>query len=81
MFADVAQSQGSKQRIADGVYQHIAIGVGYTPLVVGYLHATQHKAQTIAQGVNIISVTYSEHSDTVFYRSLINHCRLLELVA
>ena len=60
VLADVAKSQCAKQCIADGVHQHIAIGVGNTTLCVGYLHPTEHQSQPFAKGVHIVTVSYSE---------------------
>ena len=60
------KGSSTQQRITQRVNQHIAIRVGYTPLRVGYLHATQYEAKTFAQGVNIVSVTYSKHNGTAF---------------
>ena len=60
MLANIAQRSSTEQSIADCVQQHIAIRVGYTPLSMGYLHPAKHQAQTLTEGVNIVSVTYSK---------------------
>jgi hypothetical protein len=60
VFSNIAQCRSTKQRITDSVQQHIAVGVGNATLCMGYLYPTQHKSKTLAQGVNIVSVTNSE---------------------
>lgn len=57
---DVAQRRRTQQRIAQGVYHHIAVRVGDAPLRVGNPYAAQHQRQPFTEDMHVVSVSDSE---------------------
>jgi hypothetical protein len=53
MPADVAQRGGAKQRVADGVQQHVGVRVPVEPLVVRDLHAADDQLAAFHQRVHV----------------------------
>lgn len=60
MKSYIPQSHSTQQCIAHGVYCHIAVRMGYAAALMRYLHSAENQTTSIAQGVDIITVSYSE---------------------
>lgn len=56
MLADVAQRRSAKQGIAQGVQQHVTVGVGQQAVFVGDTHPAQGNEITVAETVHIVAV-------------------------
>ncbi len=56
VFADVTQRSRAKQGIAQGVQQHVAIGMGQEAVFVGDTHPAQGNEITVAETVHIVAV-------------------------
>ena len=63
---DVAQRRRTQQRVAQGMNHHIAVRMGNAALRMRNLHAAQHQRQPFAEGVDVVSVSYSEISHRFF---------------
>ena len=53
MLADIAQSQGAKHGIAQGMDDHVTITVRFHAAIMRNAHATQHDMVAFAEGMHI----------------------------
>ena len=53
VLADVAEAGGAQQRIADGVQQHIGVGMAIEPFLVLDLDAADHQLAAVDQWVHV----------------------------
>ena len=60
--ADIALANGPQQGVADGVDQHVAVGVGLQAAMVGDAHAAEYDLVASAEAVYIIAMTYSHRA-------------------
>jgi uncharacterized membrane protein len=60
MLANISESQSTQESITNGMYKHISVRVGNATLSVLNLYSAKDKSKTLAQRVNIVSVTNSE---------------------
>ena len=56
MFADIAQRGRTEQGIAQGMQQHITIGMGQQAEFMGNLHAAQGDKGALTEAVHIVAV-------------------------
>ncbi|MCY1447631.1 hypothetical protein D9M71_642610 [compost metagenome] len=59
MLADIAQRGRAQQRIAQRVQQHVAVGMGDQPELVGNAHAAQGDEIALAEAVYVVTVANS----------------------
>ena len=59
-MADVAEGERAKQRVAQRVDGHVAVGMGHKARGGGNLHAAQPHREVGRQGVHVVSITYSD---------------------
>ena len=55
-MADVAQPGGAEERIAQGMDEHVAVGMGREAVAVGDLHAAQDQPAAGGEGVDVETV-------------------------
>ena len=60
MVADVAQVGSPKQRVADGMNEHVGIAMAQQPQLMLYLDATQPKVATFHQPMDVVAHADSE---------------------
>jgi hypothetical protein len=60
MHPDIAEAHSSEQGIADGMQQHIGIGVSETTFVMGYLNAAEYEVSAFHKLMKIYALPYSE---------------------
>ena len=67
---DVAQRRGAQQRVAYGVYRHVAVRMRDASFRMGNLDSAQYQPQAVRQRMHVVSVSYPEigHMLSVFLR-------------
>ena len=60
MQPDVTQRGCAQQRIAQGMDQHVAVGMGDTALFMGDFHAADDQPEPFAQRMHVVSLSDSE---------------------
>ena len=55
MLADVAESRGAKESVAEGVGDHITIRMANRPLVEGHVYAADDELATIGKAVKVVA--------------------------
>ena len=58
--ADVSESEGAKEGVTEGMDCHIAVGMGYKAIFRRNLDAAEPHGKSFREGVDIITVAYSE---------------------
>ena len=68
MQPDVAQRRGAQQRVAYGVYRHVAVRMRDASFRMGNLDSAQYQPQAVRQRMHVVSVSYPEigHMLSVF---------------
>ena len=62
MTADIAERRGAQQRIAQGMDQHIAVGMGEQTLIMGNGDAAQYQGTARAEAMGIVAVADPQHA-------------------
>jgi hypothetical protein len=57
VLADITQRAGAEQRIAQGMQQHVAIGVGHQAEPVRDAHTAESDEIALAEAMNVVAVT------------------------
>ena len=61
MRADISEAGGSQERVYEGVYGNVAIGVSRGPLVERDIDTTQDELGAGDQSVDVVAYAYSHH--------------------
>jgi len=56
VLADIAQGQRTEQRIGERMQQHVAVGMGDQPELVGNAHAAQGDEIALAEAVYVVAM-------------------------
>ncbi len=59
-FSDVAEGSGAEKRIADGVTEHVGVGVTEQPALMSDLYASQNQTPSFGEGMNVKTVSYPQ---------------------
>ena len=54
-----AIAKGAEKGVAQGVYRHIAVRMGYAAYWAFYLYSAQPEREALGEGMHIVSVAYS----------------------
>ena len=65
MKPDVTECRSAEQCVAQGMYYHIAVGVGDAAFLMFDFDASQYEGQPLSEGVYVVSVSDSELHDVV----------------
>ena len=60
MLAYVAEGEGSEDGISECVDGHVAVGMGYEAVSVGYVSSAKAHRESFPQRVHVIPVSYSD---------------------
>src|SRR5690606_11369774 len=70
--ADVAQRECAQHRVAQGVDDHVAVGMGQYAAVVGNADATEYDMVALAEGMDVVTLT---DTDVHLLRTCCNETR------
>ncbi len=65
MLADIPQRRGTKQRVAQRVQQHVAVGMGEQPEPVWNPHAAKRDVVAFTEAVHVVTVADTHRSNTL----------------
>jgi len=65
MLADISQRRGTEQRVAQGMQQHVTVGMGEQPEPVWNPHAAKRDVVAFAEAVHVVTVADTHRSNTL----------------